>query len=378
MTSGSDKASGSGWDIARIRRALRSVIDPESGKAILAEDGVVDVRMPGDGIALVELSPDAVPQSDRDAVRARVAKAVQGLGGIQKVEVRYTGEQAAPPLELHASAPSGAKPQAKPAQEPRPTRPQGVRRIIAVSSAKGGVGKSTVTLNLARAFARLGHRTGILDADVYGPSVPTMTGLIGTTAGFTEKDWIAPIEVDGVKTMSMGFIIPEGKAVPWRGPMVMNALIQLLSGVDWGELDDLFIDMPPGTGDVALTLVQQASIDGAIIVSTPQEVALADVRRGVEFFQRTQVPILGVIENMSFLKDAASGAEIDLFGRGGAQAEARKLGVPFLGEVPFDISLRESSDTGRPAQEAIGQVFLALAEDLQGAMSMIPTGAAGK
>ena len=361
MSSANKEADASGWETARIRRALRSVVDPRSGGNIVEQGCVNEVRIPHDGAVFIELASDKVQDDDKETVRASVAQVAQSIGGISRVEVRYSGEDSSTPLVLERGG-TVARAEGATPPESRTVRPAAVRHILAVSSAKGGVGKSTVAINLARAMAKQGHRVGLLDADVYGPSTPTMIGKSGTVAEVGANELIIPVEVDAVRTMSMGFIVPEGKAVAWRGPMVMNALVQMLAGVDWGELDYLLIDMPPGTGDVALTLVQQASVDGAIIVSTPQEVALADVRRGVQFFERTNIPILGVIENMSFLKDSATGAEIDLFGRGGAHVEADKLGVPFLGEVPFDLDLRKSADSGEMTDQPISRVFLALAE----------------
>jgi len=354
---------GGGWDAARIRRALRSVTDPVSGQNIADNGCVRAVIVPAPGQVTIELEPDKVREGDRESLRTATAKAVQSVGGISQVQVRYAGEPEETGLRLERSVPAAAPAHSHSHETgPRPMRPEGVRYILAVSSAKGGVGKSTVAVNLARALAQRGRRVGLLDADVYGPSVPTMIGKTGALADVGPSERIMPIDVHGIRVMSMGFIIPEGKAVAWRGPMVMNALVQMLSGVDWGELDYLLLDLPPGTGDVQLTLVQQASVDGAVIVSTPQEVALADVRRGVEFFARTQVPVLGVIENMSFLKDAATGLEVDLFGRGGARTEAGKLGVPFIGEVPFDVGLRKASDAGDQLTGAIGRIFGVLAE----------------
>ena len=354
---------GGGWDAARIRRALRSVTDPVSGQNIADNGCVRAVIVPAPGQVTIELEPDKVREGDRESLRTATAKAVQSVGGISQVQVRYAGEPEETGLRLERSVPAAAPAHSHSHETgPRPMRPEGVRYILAVSSAKGGVGKSTVAVNLARALAQRGRRVGLLDADVYEPSVPTMIGKTGALADVGPSERIMPIDVHGIRVMSMGFIIPEGKAVAWRGPMVMNALVQMLSGVDWGELDYLLLDLPPGTGDVQLTLVQQASVDGAVIVSTPQEVALADVRRGVEFFARTQVPVLGVIENMSFLKDAATGLEVDLFGRGGARTEAGKLGVPFIGEVPFDVGLRKASDAGDQLTGAIGRIFGVLAE----------------
>jgi ATP-binding protein involved in chromosome partitioning len=225
-----------------------------------------------------------------------------------------------------------------------------VRHLLAVASGKGGVGKSTVAVNLAAALVRLGLRVGLLDADVYGPSVPQMTGARAEPRQVGGK--LQPLEAWGMKVISIGMLVDEAAPMIWRGPMASSALNQLLNDVAWGSaeepLDVLVIDMPPGTGDIQLTLAQRVALSGAVVVSTPQDVALIDVRRGVSMFEKTRVPILGVIENMAYFPDPSTGEPIAIFGRGGARATAETLGVPFLGEVPIDPKLREACDEGRP------------------------------
>ena len=237
-----------------------------------------------------------------------------------------------------------------------PPRPQatsrtpgipGIKHIIAVASGKGGVGKSTTACNLALAFAALGKRTGILDADVYGPSQPKLFGLRGKPRMNAERK-LEPMERFGVKVMSIGFLVPEDSAMIWRGPMVMSSIGQMLREVAWGELDVLVVDLPPGTGDAQLTLSQQAPLTGAVIVCTPQDLALLDARRGIAMFRRVNVPMLGLIENMSNFCCPACNRLTPIFGHGGARTEADKLGIPFLGEIPLAIELRETSDDGRP------------------------------
>jgi ATP-binding protein involved in chromosome partitioning len=229
----------------------------------------------------------------------------------------------------------------------------GVRRIIAVASGKGGVGKSTVACNLAVSLSRLGLKIGVLDADLYGPSMPKLFGLTAKPEIGPDGQKLIPLERFGVKVMSIGFLIEEGAPVIWRGPMVTSALNQLLREVVWGELDALIVDMPPGTGDTQLSMAQNVPLSGVVIVSTPQDLALIDARRGVAMFNKVEVPLLGVVENMSYFLCPHCGARTDVFSHGGARKEADRLGVPFLGEVPLDMVIRENSDDGRPVAASL-------------------------
>ena len=222
----------------------------------------------------------------------------------------------------------------------------GIKHMIAVASGKGGVGKSTTAVNLALGLQAIGLKTGILDADIYGPSQPRLLGLSGRPQAMGNK--LQPMEAYGLKAMSMGFLVDEGTPIIWRGPMVVSALTQMLRDVDWGELDVLVIDMPPGTGDVQLTMAQQVPLSGAIIVSTPQDLALIDARKGLNMFRKVDVPVLGIIENMSYFICPKCGERSDIFGHGGAKAEAEKLGIAFLGGVPLHMDIRATSDDGRP------------------------------
>jgi ATP-binding protein involved in chromosome partitioning len=243
-----------------------------------------------------------------------------------------------------------------------------VGAIVAVASGKGGVGKSTVAVNVAVSLARLGLRVGLLDADIYGPSLPRMLGLARRPQ--VEGDRIIPLQAWGLTVMSIGFLVEEESPMVWRGPMVMGALEQLMGQVNWGPLDVMIIDMPPGTGDAQLTMAQRVTLAGAVIVSTPQDIALIDARRGVRMFEQTRVPILGLVENMSFFHCPACGARAEIFGHGGARAEARRLGVDFLGEVPLLLDIRSNSDAGTPISAAApdsdaAQAFTAIATALR-------------
>jgi ATP-binding protein involved in chromosome partitioning len=254
---------------------------------------------------------------------------------------------------------------------PEAERPAHVRRVIAVASGKGGVGKSTVAVSLAAAFARLGLRAGLLDADIYGPSAPHMLGIAGDPTFDAEKR-LNPMEAFGVKVMSIGFIVEPGDAAIWRGPMASSA-VRTLIGSNWADeaepLDVLVVDLPPGTGDIQLTIAQRLKIDGVVIVSTPQEIALIDARRAVTMFRKLGTEILGVVENMAYFADPATGAKIPIFGEGGAAAEAERLGAPLLGQVPLEMPLREACDAGRPLvattpDSPAAKVFLEMAKAL--------------
>jgi len=256
----------------------------------------------------------------------------------------------------------------QPPDQPKPPIP-GVHRLIAIGSGKGGVGKTTVSVNLAIALARLGRRVGLLDADVYGPNVPLMFGVNQPPSAIGER--IQPIEKYGVKLMSMGFLNPGDKPLVWRGPMLHSVIQQFLRGVDWGELDYLFIDLPPGTGDVALSLIQTAPLSGAVVVTTPSDVSLEDARKAINMFAQVRVPILGLVENMSYLIAPGSGERIDVFGHGGGKRTAEQMQVPFLGEIALDPQVRVGGDSGMPVTAHIGDEdpsaapFLALAKLLE-------------
>jgi len=250
----------------------------------------------------------------------------------------------------------------------------GVKNIIAIASGKGGVGKSTVSVSLAVALARTGARVGLLDTDIYGPSIPIMMGITEKPEIRGEK--LIPIVKYGVSLMSIGFMIAEDTPLIWRGPMVMKAVEQLLTDVEWGNLDYLLMDLPPGTGDVQLTLAQKVPLTGVVIVTTPQDVALLDVVRGISMFRKLDVPILGVIENMSFFRCPHCGERSDIFSHGGGEAASKKLDVPFLGEVPIDLKIREGGDAGRPvlvddSESPQSKVFMNLAEQLVSRISSL-------
>ena len=287
---------------------------------------------------MVHLSIDTSAEKAQEMEPVRVAceKAAAAVSGVLSATAVLTEE-------VDSKAPAA---HAEPEPEPD-TDDLGIGAIIAVASGKGGVGKSTTTVNLALAMTRLGKSVGILDADIYGPSVPRMMG-IDKKPDMNAENHIVPLENYGVKCMSMGFLMEPEDPVVWRGPMVMGALGQLLSEVEWAPLDILVVDLPPGTGDAQLTLVQQAPLAGAVIVSTPQDIALLDARKGLNMFRQVEVPILGLIENMSYFSCPHCGERTDIFDHGGARATAEQMGCDFLGEIPLDASIRETSDGGQP------------------------------
>ncbi|OJU11338.1 MAG: sodium:proton antiporter [Caulobacterales bacterium 68-7] len=338
-------------DADAARKALNGVIDPASGKG-LVDAGLVQglvVRAGRAGFVLEVPAGEAVAYAP---VRDAAEQALAALPGINAAQVVLTASTPAPgATRVRKGAKVADDPQtAMNGPPPEAVRPAHVRRVIAVASGKGGVGKSTVSVNLACAFARMGLRVGLLDADVYGPSAPRMMGVDGEPA--FEDGKLQPLSAHGVKIMSMGFIVDEGRAMIWRGPMASSAVRQMIGDVAWASetepLDILVVDLPPGTGDVQLTLVQKLKLDGAVVVSTPQEVALIDARRAAAMFRKTATPILGVIENMAWFADPTTGARLPIFGTGGAAREAETLGVPLLAEVPLEIALRAGGDEGKP------------------------------
>jgi len=321
-----------------IKERLKAVKYPGFSRDIVSFGLVKDISV-DDKRTQVRL---LVVTENRDVVRQIVTD----------VEALLDGIEGLPPPDIVVEQPQRGP--AQPGQQAReagrgPQRVAGVSRMVAVASAKGGVGKSTVAANLAVALARRGHRVGLLDADIYGPSIPTMFGIADNEHMKSEDDGtLVPIERYGVKLVSMGFFVGEGAPLIWRGPMLTKALMQFLNDVAWGELDYLIIDLPPGTGDVQLTLTMQVALDGGIIVTTPQDVALADVERGLKMFQQARVPVLGVIENMSYHVCPGCGAEAHLFGHGGGARVAERFGVSLLGEIPLVRAVREGGDEGRP------------------------------
>jgi ATP-binding protein involved in chromosome partitioning len=328
---------------AQVLDALRRVSDPDRQKDIVSLNMVTGLVVRDGHVGFsIEVDPQRGPRLE--PLRKAAEKAVEALPGVLSVTAVLTAQK-----------PAGAAPTRAPGAGPAggPNSPggkqlvPGVKHIVAVASGKGGVGKSTTATNLALALAAKGLKIGILDADIYGPSQPRMMGISGRPHSPDGKT-LTPMENYGVKVMSMGFLVPEDTPMIWRGPMVMGALEQMLRDVAWGELDVLVVDMPPGTGDAQLTMAQRVPLAGAIIVSTPQDIALLDARKGLNMFRKVDVPVLGIIENMSYHVCRNCGHREDIFSHGGARKEAEKLGTEFLGELPLDIVIRETSDGGRP------------------------------
>ncbi|MFN6984853.1 MAG: Mrp/NBP35 family ATP-binding protein [Rhizobium oryzihabitans] len=332
----------------QVEKALEAVIYPGSDKNIVAL-GMVSEIFIADAKAYFSITVPADKAADMEPLRLSAEKAANSVEGIVGAVVALTADRkpGKEPPPRPAAAPG------RPAAQPRTSKVgvPGVGAIIAVASGKGGVGKSTTAVNLALGLQALGLRVGMLDADIYGPSLPRLLKISGRPQQ-QEDRIIVPMENYGLKVMSMGFLVDEEAAMIWRGPMVQSALMQMLREVAWGELDVLVLDMPPGTGDAQLTIAQQVPLAGAVIVSTPQDLALIDARKGITMFRKVEVPLLGVIENMSYFIAPDTGARYDIFGHGGAKAEAERIGVPFLGEVPLTISIREMSDAGTPVVAA--------------------------
>jgi ATP-binding protein involved in chromosome partitioning len=339
----------------QVLDALRRVVDPEKGRDIVSLNMVsgLIIRDGHVGFSL-EVEPQRGPRLE--PLREAAEKAVEALPGVLSVTAVLTAERSgggpAPAARGHSHAPGQAHGHAHPpqgrgqAQAAKPLVP-GVKTIIAVASGKGGVGKSTTAANLALGLAANGLKVGVLDADIYGPSMPRMLGISGKPSSHDGKV-LQPMQNYGLRVMSMGFLVDEETPMIWRGPMVMSAIQQMLRDVNWGELDILVVDLPPGTGDAQLTMAQQVPLAGAVIVSTPQDIALLDARKGLNMFRKVDVPVLGIVENMSYFLCPHCHERSDIFSHGGARREAEKLGMEFLGEVPLDIIIRETSDEGRP------------------------------
>jgi ATP-binding protein involved in chromosome partitioning len=339
-----------------VLKALSSVTDPATGKNVVDAGMVQGLVLKGGNIGFaIEVPPQRGPSSE--PLRKACEDAVARLPGVLSVTAVLTAHQEQRPQQ---SAPH-------PQHAPQRLGIPGVESVIAVASGKGGVGKSTVAVNLALALSQLGLKVGLLDADIYGPSVPRLLGI--NRKPTSDGDKLQPIEKFGLKTMSIGFLVGEDSPLVWRGPMVQSALTQMMSDVAWAPLDVLVLDMPPGTGDAQLTIAQRVPLKGAVIVSTPQDIALIDARKGLQMFRKTEVPVLGIVENMSVFVCPHCGHASHIFGHGGARETAEQLDAPFLGEIPLVPAIRETSDAGTPIvalapQSAEAQAFLALAKQV--------------
>ncbi|MBK3664098.1 Mrp/NBP35 family ATP-binding protein [Bradyrhizobium diazoefficiens] len=345
------------------QQVLDSLAKIKSPRGVaLTHANVLSAISASGGKVFFSINVDAAEARAWESVRAEAEAAVRAIPGVTTVMVALTAERkagAAPPppptpsrgtpgvQPVHAHKPpqGGGSPMARQSEIP------GVAAVIAVASGKGGVGKSTTALNLALGLRDLGLRVGLLDADIYGPSVPRLTGLHEKPELDGERKMI-PLKRFGLAIMSIGFLVEEETAMIWRGPMVMSAVTQMLRDVAWGSLDVLVVDMPPGTGDAQLTLAQNVPLKGAVIVSTPQDLSLIDARRGLAMFKKVNVPVLGIVENMSYFQCPHCGTKSDIFGHGGARHEAEKLGVPFLGEIPLHMVIRATSDAGNPVVDS--------------------------
>ena len=339
--------------------ALAEIMGPD-GRTPLPQSGTLGGVVVREDRVFVSLEVEAARAAEAEPLRAAVERAVSQLPGVGKAFVTLTSQakgKTAPAPQAHAHSHGHdhghSHAPAPPAPGPKATAARaaqgipGVRTIIAVASGKGGVGKSTTSANLALALRNLGQRVAVLDADIYGPSMPRLFGL-KQKPEVIEGKTMRPLEAFGLKVMSIGFLVEEETPMIWRGPMVMSAITQMLRDVAWGDVDIMIVDMPPGTGDAQLTMAQSVPLAGSVIVSTPQDLALIDARRGIAMFRRTEVPILGIVENMSTFVCPHCGTQTDIFSHGGARHEAERLGVPYLGEVPLALPIRETSDAGRP------------------------------
>ena len=341
-----------------VTEALKTVLDPEIGRDLVTLKMIKSIQIKGSNVTVgVELTTPACPLKDK--IRGDVVKAVGAVPGVGRVEVALS-----------------AQVRGAPASDENPI--PGVKNSIAIASGKGGVGKSTVAVNLAMALIQEGAAVGLLDCDIYGPSIPLMTGSSGVQPEAGE-DGFLPVVRHGLKLMSIGYLVPPGQSVVWRGPLIHKAVQQFIQDVAWGDLDYLLIDLPPGTGDAQLSLSQTIPLTGVVMVTTPQEISLIDVRKGADMFAKVAVPLIGVVENMSYFVCPGCGEETEIFFRGGGQKIAKELDVPFLGEIPIDTAIRESGDGGIPVvvgkkDSASARAFVAVARLLAGRVSQLNLG----
>ena len=326
----------------RVLATLGAIEDPERGQDVVSL-GMVSGVVVRDGNVGFALEIDPAEASAKEPLRAACEQAVMALPGVTSVTAVLTAERNG----------GGGQPAGGPAPRGQPPQSQGrvalpgISAVVAVASGKGGVGKSTTSVNLALALSALGQKVGLLDADIYGPSQPRMLGITGKPSSPDGKK-LLPMENYDIKVMSMGFLVDEDAPMIWRGPMVQSALQQMLGDVAWGELDVLVVDLPPGTGDAQLTMAQRVPMAGAVIVSTPQDIALLDARKALNMFRKVDVPVFGIVENMSYFLCPSCGHRAEIFSHGGARATAEKYGVDFLGEIPLDLTIRQETDAGRP------------------------------
>ena len=350
-----------------ILEALSQLTLPDGGD-VVSRDLVRALNVQGGRVSFILEAETPEMAKRMEPVRLACEQLLKKLPGVEQVMVALTAHGPAAKAPPRPVAPAGDAPNLQIGGHMKPQqgsmKPSGVRHIIGIGSGKGGVGKSTVASNLAVALARAGRRVGLLDADIYGPSQPRMMG-VNKRPSSPDGKTIIPLKAHGVTCMSIGFMLPEEKAVVWRGPMLMGALQQMLTQVEWGELDVLLVDLPPGTGDVAMTLCQKSEVTGAIVVSTPQDVALLDARKALNMFELLKTPVLGLIENMSTYVCPKCGHEEHIFGEGGVRAEAERMGAPFLGSLPISLETRIAGDAGTPIAAGEGpmaEAYAALAQ----------------
>ncbi|MBL9029768.1 MAG: Mrp/NBP35 family ATP-binding protein [Caedimonas sp.] len=331
-------------DPRKILESLKTFRDPLSGRSVVEAGLMGGVNLEKGGRVTIVLQVPAEKAGEYEALRQKITEEISRLPGVEKVLVVMTTPT--PTYKPKASAQGlSATTSASHLDLPQ------VRSVVAIASGKGGVGKSLAALNLALSLKKAGKRVGILDADIYGPSLPKMVGMTGKPEANAQKR-LKPLVKFGLQCMSMGFLVPEEAPLIWRGPMIQSSLVQLVRDVDWQALDVLVVDLPPGTGDAQLTLIQKVPLAGVVIVSTPQDLALIDARKGLHMFQKLHIPVLGLIENMSYFSCPSCGHRSEIFHHGGAREEARKLGIPFLGEIPLAIDLRRAADEGVPLPES--------------------------